>query len=181
MNYQPQRFKMQKEEILKAVQELYTAACDIFPEYKGFPRPVVKFTTRGTSAGKAGFTFRDNSNFLQFNTAIAQNAGEDFMNTISHEMAHVVSYCLYRERFMNKAIMPHGTEFKRIHRMLGGNGERCHTYNIEGVTGIQKRHQWKCNCRVFNVSTTKSTNMIKKINLGTIYRCQDCKSTVVKV
>jgi SprT protein len=172
---------MQKQDILKAYEEVYNKACELFPEYRSFPKPTVKFTTRGTSAGKAGFTFRDNSNFLQFNTAIANNAGEDFLNTIQHEVAHLVSYCLYRKRFLMEKIQAHGTEFKRIHKMLGGTGERTHNYSIEGVTGIQQRHKWKCDCRTYEVSTRKNNIMLQKMSYGAVYRCGSCKVPVVKV
>lgn len=161
--------KMQKQEILQSVEKYIKIANERFNV--NLSVPPVEFTTRGKCAGKAYSIGK-----LQFNTVIAQNAteaGQDFNNTVSHEVAHLVQFKLYPRS------KPHGVEFKRIHRMLGGTGDTYHRYSVQGVTGLRKKYQWVCDCRTHEVGEVKNKRMMTGFELGIKFRCSGCKSVVL--
>jgi hypothetical protein len=47
-------------------------------------------------------------------------------NTVSHEFAHIVDAVL-------NGSTNHGPRWKRLHRLMGGTGERCHNYDTSGL------------------------------------------------
>lgn len=160
---------MQKQEILQSVEKYIKIANEKFN--CNLSVPPVEFTTRGKCAGRA---YRVGK--LQFNSVIAQNAtqaGQDFNNTVSHEVAHLVQFKLYPYS------KPHGTEFKKIHKMLGGTGETCHRYSVQGVTGLRKTFPWVCSCKTHEVSSVKNKNMLQGMEFGMKFRCSRCKSVVL--
>jgi predicted SprT family Zn-dependent metalloprotease len=56
----------------------------------------------------------------------ARISEEEKFQTVSHEFAHIVDACL-------RGTSDHGTTWRRIHRAMGGNGERCHTFDTKGL------------------------------------------------
>lgn len=165
----PVSSKMQKQEIIQSVQKYIELANQKFN--CNLPIPPVEFTTRGKCAGKA---YRIGK--LQFNSVIAANAtaaGQDFNNTISHEISHLVQFKLYP---FSKS---HGSEFKKIHRLLGGTGETYHRYSVEGVTGLHKKYEWVCDCRTHLVGSVKHKRMYTGFQVGIKFRCSGCKTVVL--
>lgn len=164
---------MQVQQILQKFDELFQVAQHKYPQ-ANLKKPAVVFSTKGKSAGRA---WKDCSK-VEFNTIIAKNAteaGQDFTNTISHELAHIVQYAL------NPRSKPHGVEFKMIHRSLGGTGETYHQYSVQGVTGIRnvKKYSWVCNCNTHEISAQKNASMLKGMQRGSCYTCLVCKTKVL--
>jgi len=126
--------------------------------------PIVDFFDRGTVAGKA---YRG-INKVTFNTVLAKENPTLFDNTIIHEVAHLVVHKAYP---FAKA---HGPEFKYVMRVLGGNGKRCHSYNVESVkvTKQYTRCVAKCDCQEHLV-TPRTARVIHR------YTCKKCKSKIV--
>jgi predicted SprT family Zn-dependent metalloprotease len=104
------------------VREVCERARKLFgPEVIGSPE--VKFFSRGTTAGRAHY--RDMS--VSLNDIIARDNPTKFSNTVSHEVAHLVVKKLY------PLAKPHGYEFKRVHRALGGTGATCHSMDASNA------------------------------------------------
>lgn len=164
---------MQVQQILQKFDELFQVAQQKYPQ-ANLKKPAVVFTTKGKAAGRAW----KNGSKVEFNTIIAKNATEtnqDFTNTISHELAHIVQYAL------NPQSKPHGVEFKKIHRSLGGTGETYHQYSVQGVTGLRtvKRYSWVCDCKTHEVTAHKNKKMLGGMQWGCFYRCSACGSKVL--
>lgn len=93
--------------------------------------PTVSFNLRGRVAGWAGCTLcrvtRTASNFrLRFNCELIEGKHFDDMvnNTVPHEIAHLVCYA--RPDLGSK----HDAGWQRVCLALGGDGKRCHTYEV---------------------------------------------------
>jgi predicted SprT family Zn-dependent metalloprotease len=93
--------------------------------------PSIAFNLRGRVAGWAGCKFcfltRKATQFsLRFNRElITGNHFDDMMNnTVPHEVAHLVCYA--RPELGRK----HDGGWKRVCMALGGNGDRCHNYDV---------------------------------------------------
>lgn len=99
--------------------------------------PAVKFYTSGKSAGKAyGYSK------VSYNIHVFAQDMETFMrDVIPHEIAHVVCSFLGWDK-------GHGNNWKRVCRVLGGNGQR--TYSPEGIefsgTRTRKKYEYKATC-----------------------------------
>ena len=93
--------------------------------------PTVSFNLRGRVAGWAGCTLcrvtRTASNFrLRFNCELIEGKHFDDIvnNTVPHEVAHLVCYA--RPDLGSK----HDAGWQRVCLALGGDGKRCHTYEV---------------------------------------------------
>lgn len=105
---------MDRATILVHVDLILEKARNMFPGYRFAPRPTVEFYTKGRSAGMAYGSWK-----LAFNEHVmAQFSEAQAIDTVSHEIAHIV--CSYTG--LGKG---HNPGWKRVHRMLGGNGKRC--------------------------------------------------------
>jgi len=98
--------------------------------------PTVSFNLRGRVAGWAGCTLcrvtRTASNFrLRFNCELIEGKHFDDMvnNTVPHEIAHLVCYA--RPDLGSK----HDAGWQRVCIALGGDGQRCHTYEVSPKGG----------------------------------------------
>lgn len=98
--------------------------------------PTVSFNLRGRVAGWAGCTLcrvtRTASNFrLRFNCELIEGKHFDDMvnNTVPHEIAHLVCYA--RPDLGSK----HDAGWQRVCLALGGDGKRCHTYEVSPKGG----------------------------------------------
>ena len=133
-----------RNEITKEFDRIHDLACDLFPAYRNAMKPSLSFFTKGRSAGVA--------NYSNWNVAINEYVGSQnltmIFNTISHELAHIVAMFVYRER-------GHGANWKRVHRALGGNGERCYNADESGVKVMQKRRTnwYKYRCPISGIES----------------------------
>lgn len=123
--------------------------------------PAVRFFNRGTVAGKAHY--KDMS--VSYNEVLAEENPKTFNNTVIHEVAHLVVRKLY------PYASAHGKEFKFVMRSLGGNGERCHSYDVSSVKVKRSYtyHVVKCDCGEHKVSKARA---MRASNL----RCKKCGS-----
>lgn len=154
---------MNQQQILESFNKHWAIACSMY----NIPlesKPRVEFFNRGTTSGKAS----RKGNMVAYNTEIAGIVGSKFENTIVHEIAHIVAFK------RNPFIQPHGKEWKSVFLNLGGNGERCHNYDLTGTTIMKNRTEAKCNCKT-HLITQQRVNKIKK---GVIYSCTLCKSSL---
>jgi predicted SprT family Zn-dependent metalloprotease len=143
-----------------------------------FIAPKILFKLRGGTAGFAKFT-RDAKNCemrysVNFNMAIAMRHPKEFLaRTVGHEVAHVIESQLYGK-------MSHSRAWKQIDILLGGDGTRCHSYNVEGIKGRNrtKVHYYKCSCcdKMVKLSTTKHNRMRKNPRA---YIHSSCNGTLV--
>lgn len=93
--------------------------------------PSIAFNLRGRVAGWAGCKFcmitRQATQFsLRFNSELIQGKHFDDMmqNTVPHEVAHLVCYA--RPDLGRK----HDSGWRRVCLALGGDGRRCHDYDV---------------------------------------------------
>ncbi|BBA65193.1 SprT-like protein [Xanthomonas phage XacN1] len=99
----------------------------LYPAYAARPVPKVSFFAKGRMNGWA----KQGSWEVQFNTHNASQVPEEFRNTVSHEIAHMVDYAL-------RGRSGHDRIWKAIHRSLGGTGTRCSQYGITVKRGRVK-------------------------------------------
>lgn len=157
-----------QNKLIKQVAEVMKTVEQKFPQVS-MSMPDVGFFYKGRVAGKAYYY----QNRVTFNVILAKENEGEFLNTVKHEVAHLVTHKLYP---FAKA---HGPEFKRIFIMLGGNGERCHNYDVSSVSTRQERKfEYKCNCQSHMVTARKHANMQRAAGS---YRCKRCKAPVVYV
>lgn len=123
---------MDRATILVHVDLILEKAREIFPSYRYAPKPLVDFYTKGRAAGMAYGSYR-----MSFNTHImAQFDDVEAIDTVSHEIAHIVaSYT-----GLGKG---HNPGWKRIHRMLGGNGKRCFQVGDIDIAMKRQRKQYE--------------------------------------
>lgn len=160
---------MNREQIYNAVDSTWEKVRTTWASFNYVCKPTVTFVTKGKVAGRAFYS----RHMVEFNSVLARENSEDFMDTIIHEVAHLVTH-----RLFPLAKQHHGPEFKRICQMLGGSGERCHNYDVSNVKRkINKTyHIWKCACQEHLLSPQKHK---KGMNGTTRYSCRQCKTQVM--
>ncbi len=99
----------------------------LYPAYAARPIPKVTFFAKGRTNGWAKYGSWE----VKFNTHNASQVPEEFRNTVSHEIAHMVDYAL-------RGRSGHDRIWKAIHRTLGGTGTRCSQYGITVKRGRVK-------------------------------------------
>lgn len=137
------------------------------------PEHKIGFYYKGRSAGTCTRkrTEEGNKYELEFNVSIYERHKEEFVNTIRHEIAHMIQMEYYP-----LAKQAHGKEFRKIHIALGGNGSTYHNFNIEGLrTRAVKRHTYTCPKREHVVST-RTHNQIRQTSSN--FKCKCCKSEI---
>ena len=77
-------------------------------------------------------------------------------NTVSHELAHVIAFNLYRKS-------GHGTTWQLIHQAMGGTAERCHDMDVTGLCRRQPLHLIKRvhDGKLFKVKT-RTANKVRR-------------------
>lgn len=157
---------MDRNTIETRVTNYWLKACELYPVLKNYTQPYVEYFSKGVKAGQANIR----TNKVLFNEVLAVENGEAFDDTISHEVAHIVQYHLYPRS------QPHGAEFKRIHRALGGTGNTYHSYNVASVKRYRKGSKvFTCGCnRKIVLTPERSLSAIVYKNIV----CTKCKSKV---
>ena len=127
-----------KAEFIEGVYDSLERARELYPEFnlRNCEVPIV-FFAKGTTAGYArwrkgvmgAITYN-----LEFNVeAIAKDWGDMYLDTIPHEVAHIVTRVLHGEK-----VASHGKEWTRIAKSLGCSGNRTHSLNLTPAR-IRKR------------------------------------------
>ena len=131
----------------------------------------ISFDLKGRAAGV--YQVRQGSVHIRYNPYIFAKFYEDNLRTtIPHEVAHYVSDRLYGLR----NIKPHGKEWQDIMQEFGVKPQVTGRYDLAGIpVRRQKRHEYICNCRSHQISTSRH-NKIQQGNVS--YQCQYCGSTI---
>lgn len=98
-----------------------------------------KFSTRMTSTAGYAVVKKNLVKLAVPFFADENNFREHFFNTVTHEIAHILAPPT-RELGRRKWDL-HGLAWKRMHRSLGGNGERCHSMEQLAVGYSKRRTQ----------------------------------------
>ena len=86
-----------------------------------------------------------------------------FENTVTHELAHLI------------AKFGHGSEWKNMHRLLGGDGQRCHNFKCERRSPQNTKFVTCPNCNErLEMGSRKYSNYMK----GKAYRHNKCGGIV---
>lgn len=144
-----------RDRIIEEVNKSLDLARTLFPSFANCPRPAVEFYAKGRAAGWA-HGYRK----LRFNEHVLAQDAAMMVNTVSHEVAHIV--CAFTG--LGKG---HNPGWKRVHRMLGGNAERC--YSGAGLdvklARVQAKYEHRATCgTVINLSAV----MHKRIMAGQV-------------
>lgn len=117
---------------------------------------VVWSTRRMTrAAGRASWTRRfsigEGSGITNLKITLSKPYFEELteeqkFNTCSHEFAHIVDVIL-------RGKSAHDWAWKRLHRLMGGTGDRCHTY--KRPAGTQPRRRSAAQTRTVDAGATK--------------------------
>lgn len=138
----------------------------------------INFFQRGVAGGFARFMRSKAKGYISgisidFNEILMQENSEDFINTIIHEISHHVTGLLF------PFAKPHGSEFKSIMLLLGGDGKRCHSYKTDSVKQQVKKFLYRCpnGCETYQVSAHLHT----KLQNHNTRRCccKKCRSRVI--
>lgn len=121
------------------------------------PELDVTFQLRGAKVGVAGKSA--GKCYIGFNpTVMLDEAGWEhlFNNTVPHEMAHIV--CLLAPRYGKN----HCNGWKRVCRMLGGNGEARAALNMDLRTRKERQYAYIATCgKVVTVTQTRHNKILK--------------------
>ncbi len=157
---------MNRQDIVAAVELYIEEANRIFPLAK-LTMPTVGFFDKGGRAGTAYCT----RNHLEFNTTLAVENPDTFIETIIHEIAHlVIGTC----RVFRNVKQAHGPQFKYVDSMLGGRGERCHSYDVSSVKRKNKKIRYEVVC----ACAGKSHWVTKRIATSVTAYCKICQKSV---
>lgn len=113
------------------------------------------------------------SNKLDFNEKVATVSGQDYVDTVRHEFAHLMVQHVYKGR--NK--QAHGPEFRMMCSLIGCSGK---TYadisELKGQIQIKRnkvtRLAFKCNCGTHYLTKQRGE---KVLAYGS--KCRSCNST----
>jgi SprT protein len=152
--------------LMSQVEAEWNKAKRLYPAVKDMPTPKVEFYTRGRVAGKAYYM----QHKVSFNTVLAAENQTTFLDTVKHELAHLV---VHKIAPWAKA---HGPEFKRVLINMGGSGERCHNYDVSNVVAKKLKYEYKCGCQTHNMTSVRHN---KAQRGGATYRCRKCRAPVV--
>lgn len=158
---------MNLDQINAEVTRIHELAKERFTRYLR-KRPDVTGFRNSRIAGRA-WSIR---NLLEFNLDNAeQSPDEEFIETIIHEVAHIVNNTIYPLAKQN-----HGPEFRFVCRVLGGIGT---TYHDHAGTPPKRKHfkteyLIRCGCRSHWI-TARQKN---KMDAGARYRCQVCDESI---
>lgn len=128
---------MNREDIIVAVHEITGYANKAFRNKISVPS--ISFYSKGAVAGRAFYE----SHRVEFNEVLAKENTESFINTVAHEIAHLVT----RANFPN-AKQAHGPEFKHVMRTLGYDHSTYHSYDTSSVKRkvTKTRYIYTCAC-----------------------------------
>lgn len=152
---------MNREQIKAKVDEVVREANRKWPSLN-LVISEVSFFSKGSVAGLAHYEAAK----LEFNEVLARENSESFVNTVIHEISHLVVY-----RLCPNFKQHHGPEFKSVCRSLGGDGKTGHQYDVASVKTYKMVKRWvaKCGCREHKLTLGES----HKAHKG-ILACRSC-------
>lgn len=160
--------KARRDWIVDRVRYYINKANDLFGQSMGIP--VIRYHHKGRAAGRA--IYADYA--VSFHSVLAAENGEDFDQTIGHEVAHLVAKRVF-------GCTGHGKGWKRVMKALGLRVERCHSYDMSNAkVRRQARYDYVCACPKENTHKISAT-IHNKIQRGYSYRCAHCKTTLLRI
>jgi predicted SprT family Zn-dependent metalloprotease len=155
-----------KQEIIAKCTETFAKAKTLWPNMN-FDNVGVRFDLKGRAAGMA--CRRDGTYFMRFNTEMMTRDAFDHVinNTVQHETAHIV--CMMNPKLGRN----HDAGWTRVCRLLGGNGERCHSEDV--VYGKGNTYEYTTD-RGHRVRVSDSIH--QKIQRGVVYTWRQGKGKV---
>ncbi len=135
--------------------------------------PDISFDLKGKAAGMVIFRPGVNAK-VRYNQEILNGNAETFMlQTIPHEVAHVIA----RSRY-GAGIKPHGPEWQGIMQDFGAEPKRCHNFSVGSSQSRRMRYfPYRCDCQSHQLSTIRH-NRTKK---GVVYLCRACGSPLQSI
>ncbi|MCB1802364.1 MAG: SprT-like domain-containing protein [Gammaproteobacteria bacterium] len=137
-------------------------------------RHEIRFDLRGQAAGQCVWR-PGHTPLLRFNLALARRHLQDFLaTTVAHEVAHLATFACHGR------VQPHGPEWQAVMQHLGvATPQRCHDFAVE-QSDIRRQRRWdyRCDCRLHEVSTTRHKRMQEQ---GLKYLCRHCGSALHRV
>jgi len=132
----------------------------------------VEFNLKGQASG--AFCVNGSDTIIRYNPFIfSKHYAYCFANTIPHEVAHYVIYCIYGLR----GARPHGAEWKEVMQQFGVEPRRTNALDLTGVPiRRQQRHPYRCSCSDHQVSTRRH-NQIRSGKSS--YTCRSCSGKLV--
>lgn len=126
----------------------------------------IRFDLRGRAAGQARCGCHGPW-IIRYNPVLLRENPESFIvETIPHEVAHVVAFALYGHR-----IRPHGPEWRAIMEQFGAAPERCHRFDLSRVPRRATRvFPYHCRCGDHELSSIRHHRVLA----GRIYLCRRC-------
>lgn len=140
-------------------------------EFDGWKMLKIDFQFMGKVAGRAFVRTREGGSKVLFNPIfIEDNLQHIIKETIPHELAHIVNG-LFQYGY------GHGINWKRISRILGCSGERCHS--MDCTRALEKTGGAfiaKCGCKEHVISKRKRNNIVIRHD---VYICSLCGKRLV--
>lgn len=125
------------------------------------PVPQLRFDLRGRCAGQA----LPQSWVIRLHAGLLKQHGDSFIDeTVPHEWAHLLAYAVYGPR-----IRPHGSQWKKIMRLLGCKPEVCHNYAVKPARKL-RHHAYYCGCQSHELSSIRH----RRVLAGQAYVCRKC-------
>lgn len=153
----------------KRVHELLAQARELYPN-ANIPTVAVRFTVRGTCAGKANYMHR----YVNFNPVLLEENGQAFIDrTVVHEVAHIVTDAVHW-----RPTRAHGKEWRSVMRKLGvSEPTRCHSYDVSNArVRTVRRFTYKCGCASHELTTVRHNKILR----GYGYTCQNCGQALTR-
>lgn len=121
-------------QIRTAAREILTQAAERAPEHADKLRGIrLRVSTRMTRCGGTA-NYRKNEITLSLPFfADPGNFEAELFEVVTHEAAHLIVGMEGRQG------RPHGPQFRRVHRSIGGTGKRTHSMSL--ADGFQKRRR----------------------------------------
>lgn len=158
-----------KSTLINIVNDEVSRVCNLLrvsvPEY------TVDTFDIGTHGGSCSYYSINKAFKLSFNTSLYNRYPEQFINTIRHEIAHMMQRIIYPN-----AKQAHGPEFRKIFTYIGGDGKRTHSYDVTGLRKKKvKRHIYVCGCTQHKVATQTHNKMQLH---GAHFVCRYCSDKI---
>lgn len=159
---------MNRNDIFDAVMVI-TEKANVVWRHLDMDVPVVSFYRKGAFAGRAWYA----KHLVEFNEVLASENSNTFMDTIIHEVAHLITKKLFP--FAKQA---HGPEFRSVCAKLGGSGDRCHSYNTASVKIVKTKTRYVYTCGCNNFTHKVKAGVHKKVSVGYRFTCVNCQSKI---
>lgn len=110
--------------------------------FSDFQTPSVRFDIKPSS--KVAGIARFKEYVVDFNIQIAQMNGDAFKKTVEHELAHLMTYHVYKDTLKQQ----HGPEFRNMCKLLNNDGSTFTKGYVMPVSSNRQvtRHEYTCNC-----------------------------------